>query len=115
MLAQPKGGRKTRPALDVAEKNRTEGPRMNLRLKFAAATLAAAVIAGPAAIAPGPAAYAALPAPVADAARAPVPKCGLGRHRRREERLYHHQSSCGRERQRNHHHLARQSKLYRQG
>jgi len=70
MLAQPKAGRKTRPALDVAEKNRTEGPRMNLRLKFAAATLAAAVIAGPAAIAPGPA-YAALPAPVADAAPMP--------------------------------------------
>jgi Do/DeqQ family serine protease len=43
---------------------------MNLRLKFAAATLAAAVIAGPAAIAPGPA-YAALPAPVADAAPMP--------------------------------------------
>jgi len=70
MLAQPKAGRKTRPALDVAEKNRTEGPRMNLRLKFAAATLTAAVIAGPAAIAPGPA-YAALPAPVADAAPMP--------------------------------------------
>jgi len=43
---------------------------MNLRLKFAAATLAAAVIAGPAAIAPGPA-YAALPAHVADAAPMP--------------------------------------------
>jgi len=43
---------------------------MNLRLEFAAATLAAAVIAGPAAIAPGPA-YAALPAPVADAAPMP--------------------------------------------
>jgi Do/DeqQ family serine protease len=43
---------------------------MNLRLKFAAATLTAAVIAGPAAIAPGPA-YAALPAPVADAAPMP--------------------------------------------
>jgi Do/DeqQ family serine protease len=43
---------------------------MNLRLKFAAATLAAAVIAGPAAIAPGPA-YAVLPAPVADAAPMP--------------------------------------------
>ncbi len=43
---------------------------MNLRLKFAAATLAAAVIAGPAAIAPGPA-YAALPAPVAGAAPMP--------------------------------------------
>ena len=43
---------------------------MNLRLKFAAATLAAAVIAGPAAIAPGPA-YAALPAPLADAAPMP--------------------------------------------
>ena len=43
---------------------------MNLRLNFAAATLAAAVIAGPAAIAPGPA-YAALPAPVADAAPMP--------------------------------------------
>ncbi len=43
---------------------------MNLRLKFAAATLTAAVIAGPAAIAPGPA-YAALPAPAADAAPMP--------------------------------------------
>ena len=43
---------------------------MNLGLKFAAATLTAAVIAGPAAIAPGPA-YAALPAPVADAAPMP--------------------------------------------
>ena len=43
---------------------------MNLRLKFAAATLAAAVIAGPAAVAPGPA-YAALPSPVADAAPMP--------------------------------------------
>ena len=43
---------------------------MNLRLKFAAATLTAAVIAGPAAIAPGPA-YAALPSPVADAAPMP--------------------------------------------
>src|SRR6266436_1621297 len=70
MLAQPKAGRKARPASGVAEKNRTEGPRMNLRLKFAAATLTAAVIAGPAAIAPGPA-YAALPAPAADAAPMP--------------------------------------------
>ena len=40
---------------------------MNLRLNLAAATLAAAVIAGPAVIIAGPA-YAALPAPVADAA-----------------------------------------------
>ncbi len=43
---------------------------MNLRLNFAAATLAAAVIAGPAVIATGPA-NAALPAPVADAAPMP--------------------------------------------
>src|SRR5258706_4759514 len=40
---------------------------MNLRLNFAAATLAAAVAAGPAMIISGPP-YAALPAPVADAA-----------------------------------------------
>ena len=43
---------------------------MNLRLKFAAATLAAAVIAGTAIVATAPA-YAALPAPVAEAA--PIP------------------------------------------
>src|ERR1700737_1688069 len=43
---------------------------MNLRLNFAAATLAAAVIAGPGVIITGPA-YAALPAPVADAAPMP--------------------------------------------
>jgi Do/DeqQ family serine protease len=70
MLALPKAGRKTRPASGVAEKNRTEGLRMNLRLNLAAATLAAAVVAGPAATATGPA-YAALPAPVADAAPMP--------------------------------------------
>jgi Do/DeqQ family serine protease len=70
MLAQPKAGRKSRPASGVAEKIRTEGLRMNLRLNLAAATLAAAVIAGPAATATGPA-YAALPAPVADAAPMP--------------------------------------------
>src|ERR1035441_9953992 len=46
-----------------------EGLRMNLRLKFAAAALAAAVVAGPAVfIAP---AFAALPAPLADAAPMP--------------------------------------------
>src|SRR5580698_10098681 len=46
-----------------------EGLRMNLRLKFAAAALAAAAVAGPAAfIAP---AFAALPAPLADAAPMP--------------------------------------------
>jgi serine protease Do/serine protease DegQ len=43
---------------------------MNLRLNFAAATLAAAVIAGPAVIITRPV-YAALPAPVADAAPMP--------------------------------------------
>jgi Do/DeqQ family serine protease len=43
---------------------------MNLRLKFAAATLATALIAGPALIVTGPV-YAALPAPVADAAPMP--------------------------------------------
>jgi serine protease Do/serine protease DegQ len=43
---------------------------MNLRLKFAAATLAAAVVAGPAIILSGPA-YAVLPSPVADAAPMP--------------------------------------------
>jgi Do/DeqQ family serine protease len=43
---------------------------MNLRLKFAAAALAAAVIAAPASITPG-AAYAALPAPAVDAAPMP--------------------------------------------
>jgi serine protease Do/serine protease DegQ len=43
---------------------------MNLRLKFAAATLAAAVAAGPAIIVSGPA-HAALPSPVADAAPMP--------------------------------------------
>ena len=43
---------------------------MNLRLKFAAATLAAAVIAGSAALVAGPV-YAAVPAPVADAAPMP--------------------------------------------
>src|SRR5216683_4217477 len=70
MLAMPKAGRTTRPALGVAEKNRTEGLRMNLRLNFAAATLAAAVIAGPAVIATGPA-NAALPASLAEAAPMP--------------------------------------------
>src|SRR5258707_14863219 len=50
--------------------NRTEGLRMNLRLRLAAATLAAAVIAGPAIIVSGPA-NAALPASIADAAPMP--------------------------------------------
>ena len=43
---------------------------MNLRLNFAAATLAAAVIAGPAVVVSGPA-YAALPASLAEAAPMP--------------------------------------------
>src|ERR1700726_3377297 len=50
--------------------NQTEGLRMNLRLKLAAATLAAAVIAGPAIIIAKPV-YAAVPAPIADAAPMP--------------------------------------------
>ncbi len=49
------------------------------------------------------------------AARAPVSKRGLRRHRRCQERLHHHQSSCGRERQRDHHHPARQPHLFGQG
>src|SRR6202789_2123798 len=52
----------------VRPEQQLEGPRMNLRLKFAAATLAAAAIAGPAALIGGPV-YAAVPVPDA----APMP------------------------------------------
>src|SRR6202789_1296577 len=52
----------------VRPEQQLEGPRMNLRLKFAAATLAAAAIAGPAALIGGPV-YAAVP--VVDAAPMP--------------------------------------------
>src|SRR5258708_33223146 len=60
----------TRPARIAAQKNGTEELRMNLRLNFAAATLAADVTAGPGVIITAPA-NAAPPAPVAEAAPMP--------------------------------------------